>query len=249
MRVGITLSAMVVLVGATWAWAQRPSPWGGGYPGTSASVRHAVTVAHKTPPARAVAPRPGAAPVAGPQTSAPAARVAYHPGGAAAVPAAAPLSPPTASSAMVLGGYQGGQVVGSSEGAGCADGSCGASLGGCADGSCGAPCDTCGPCAPACCGCWGAGRYGHGWLCTTGDMPQHVPYQAEGRGYYYFRPYHVMHVFAQQEMATRWGADPRNPYDNRFFEKFYPLHEPEDTTVDSDDEVSAQWLLQQRQLR
>ena len=56
---------------------------------------------------------------------------------------------------------------------------------------------------------------------TTGDLVQHMPYCAAGKGYYYFRPYHVMHVFAQQEMVTRWGGDPRNPYDNTLFGRVY----------------------------
>ncbi len=56
---------------------------------------------------------------------------------------------------------------------------------------------------------------------STGDMPQHMPYFPTAHGYYYFRPYNVIHVLQQQEMARRWGLDPRNPYDNRFFEKIY----------------------------
>ena len=44
---------------------------------------------------------------------------------------------------------------------------------------------------------------------------------ADRHGYYYFRPYHVMHVYSQQELATRWGGDPRNPYDNTMFQRIY----------------------------
>jgi hypothetical protein len=58
-------------------------------------------------------------------------------------------------------------------------------------------------------------------LCTTGDMVQHMPFFGTTHGYYYFRPYHVMHVFSQQELATRWGGDPRNPYDNTMFHRIY----------------------------
>jgi hypothetical protein len=30
-----------------------------------------------------------------------------------------------------------------------------------------------------------------------------------------------MHVYSQQELATRWGDDPRNPYDNTLFQRIY----------------------------
>jgi hypothetical protein len=59
------------------------------------------------------------------------------------------------------------------------------------------------------------------WLRSTGDMPLHYPYFPHAHGYYYFRPYNVLHVLQQQEMVARWGQDPRNPYDNRFFERVY----------------------------
>jgi hypothetical protein len=48
-----------------------------------------------------------------------------------------------------------------------------------------------------------------------------MPFFGTTHGYYYFRPYHVMHVFSQQELATRWGGDARNPYDNSLFQKVY----------------------------
>ncbi|MGC3966114.1 MAG: hypothetical protein QM775_01705 [Pirellulales bacterium] len=48
-----------------------------------------------------------------------------------------------------------------------------------------------------------------------------MPHFGTTHGYYYFRPYHVMHVFSQQELATRWGGDPRNPYDNTMFQSVY----------------------------
>jgi hypothetical protein len=48
-----------------------------------------------------------------------------------------------------------------------------------------------------------------------------MPFFGTTHGYYYFRPYHVMHVFSQQELATRWGGDPRNPYDNTIFQRIY----------------------------
>jgi len=58
-------------------------------------------------------------------------------------------------------------------------------------------------------------------LHAPGDMVQHMPFFGTTHGYYYFRPYHVMHVFSQQELATRWGGDARNPYDNCMFQRIY----------------------------
>ena len=56
---------------------------------------------------------------------------------------------------------------------------------------------------------------------TTGDLVQHTPFFGTTHGYYYFRPYHVMHVFSQQELATRGGGGARNPYDNSMFTRLY----------------------------
>lgn len=68
-----------------------------------------------------------------------------------------------------------------------------------------------------------------GWYVTfwhsTGDMPQHLPYFPNAHGYYYFHPYNVIHINQQQEMVARWGLDPRNPLDNRFFERIYQEQE------------------------
>ena len=82
-------------------------------------------------------------------------------------------------------------------------------------GACGG--DACG-CAPACGGCCCLTNC---CLRSPGDMVQHMPHFGTTHGYYYFRPYHVMHVFSQQELATRWGGDPRNPYDNTMFQTVY----------------------------
>lgn len=86
----------------------------------------------------------------------------------------------------------------------------------------------CGGCAPSCglgcfrgCGCCLAGHTCCVPFKGTGDLVQHMPFFGTTHGYYYFRPYHVMHVFSQQELATRWGGDARNPYDNSMFEKVY----------------------------
>jgi hypothetical protein len=59
------------------------------------------------------------------------------------------------------------------------------------------------------------------FLFSPCDMHQHYPYWNKERGYYYFRPYHVAHVVMQQEKATTWGQDARNPYDNRFLDNIY----------------------------
>jgi hypothetical protein len=98
---------------------------------------------------------------------------------------------------------------------------------GCNDGAVSGGGDTCG-CAPSCglgclrgCGCCLAGHTCCVPFKTTGDLVQHMPFFGTTHGYYYFRPYHVMHVFSQQELATRWGGDARNPYDNTIFEKVY----------------------------
>jgi hypothetical protein len=40
-------------------------------------------------------------------------------------------------------------------------------------------------------------------------------------GYYYFYPYHPMHIISQQEFAGQFGMDPRNPYANDFFKVVY----------------------------
>lgn len=83
-------------------------------------------------------------------------------------------------------------------------------------------------CAPDCGGCCLFSHgcchclFGHGcFFRSPGDMVQHMPFFGTTHGYYYFRPYHVMHVFSQQELATRWGGDPRNPYDNTMFQRVY----------------------------
>ena len=100
---------------------------------------------------------------------------------------------------------------------------------------------TTGDCGSGGCGAGGCGNgqypYGptnrtallRGWYVpfwhSTGDMPQHNPYFPNAHGYYYFRPYNVVHVLQQQEMVGRWGLDPRNPMDNRFFERIYQEQE------------------------
>jgi len=101
---------------------------------------------------------------------------------------------------------------GSDYGGGGGGGECCGNGGTCGGDACGAGCGGC--CCLAgyrCCLC----------IRSTGDMTQHMPFFGTTHGYYYFRPYHVMHVFSQQELATRWGGDARNPYDNCLFQKVY----------------------------
>jgi hypothetical protein len=52
------------------------------------------------------------------------------------------------------------------------------------------------------------------WHSPT-QLTPHVPYIAEPKDYYYFRPYNWFHVQEHQQEAARYGTDPRNPYDNR----------------------------------
>jgi hypothetical protein len=59
------------------------------------------------------------------------------------------------------------------------------------------------------------------FLFSPCNMSQHMPFWNKERGYYYFRPYHVVHVLQQQEMAASWGGNPKDPYDNRFLDKIH----------------------------
>ena len=52
-------------------------------------------------------------------------------------------------------------------------------------------------------------------------MTLHLPYLAEPKTYYYFRPYNYNHIFMQQEQAMIMGLDPRMPYDNAIFKKVF----------------------------
>lgn len=56
---------------------------------------------------------------------------------------------------------------------------------------------------------------------STCDMPQHYPYFAEPKFYYYFRPYNWFHIPVQQDDVRAFGGDPRHPYDNRIFKSVY----------------------------
>jgi hypothetical protein len=50
------------------------------------------------------------------------------------------------------------------------------------------------------------------WWNNCNGRGQHYAYLPPLPGWYYYRPYSVGQLRAQQEIAQRWGADPRNPY-------------------------------------
>ena len=50
------------------------------------------------------------------------------------------------------------------------------------------------------------------WFDNCHDRGQHYPYLPPLPGWYYFRPYSVGQLRAQQEAVMQWGGDPRNPY-------------------------------------
>ncbi len=65
--------------------------------------------------------------------------------------------------------------------------------------------------------------YGRGYLCEDGTCTMHprYPYFPPLHGYYYFRPYHFLHVIEHQFAVDDWGGDPRNPYANTIFQRVY----------------------------
>jgi hypothetical protein len=50
------------------------------------------------------------------------------------------------------------------------------------------------------------------WFDRCHDRGQHYAYLPPLPGWYYFRPYSVGQLRAQQEAVMQWGGDPRNPY-------------------------------------
>ena len=133
-----------------------------------------------------------------------------------------------------IGGY-GAPASGYAGGGECCNngGHCGHCGIGCGIGCC---ClSTCCGCLGKCCCCLGD----HCMLRSTGDLVQHMPHFGTTHGYYYFRPYHVMHVFSQQELATRWGGDARNPYDNTMFQNIYQQMGVDAATVKARAEADA----------
>lgn len=78
-------------------------------------------------------------------------------------------------------------------------------------------------CCDPCCSCSSCSLR-HGLPCprqSRCDMPQHLPYMAAPKFYYYFRPYNVLHIPEQQDDVNAFGGDRRHPYDNRVFQKVY----------------------------
>ena len=55
-----------------------------------------------------------------------------------------------------------------------------------------------------------------------------MAYYPAMHGYYYFHPYHHSHIVTQQELASQWGMDPRNPYANDFFKAVYAEYKAQD---------------------
>ena len=48
-------------------------------------------------------------------------------------------------------------------------------------------------------------------------MEQHLTYLAQPKTYYYFRPYNMVHIQRQQQLALDLGQDSAAPYDNTIF--------------------------------
>ncbi len=61
---------------------------------------------------------------------------------------------------------------------------------------------------------------------NTCNMPQHLMYHPIQHGYYYFIPYNHKTVLQHKQAVTRYGGDPRNPYDNSLFQSIYEGLEP-----------------------
>jgi hypothetical protein len=50
------------------------------------------------------------------------------------------------------------------------------------------------------------------WWDRCHDRGQHYAYQPPLPGWYYFRPYSISQLRAQQQVVMQWGGDPRYPY-------------------------------------
>jgi hypothetical protein len=59
------------------------------------------------------------------------------------------------------------------------------------------------------------------WSCDPGDMHPWVPCWGECNANYYFRPYYWKHISIHQQIAARWGADPRSPYTSDVMQQIY----------------------------
>ena len=89
------------------------------------------------------------------------------------------------------------------------------------DGCCETECyESCG------CGtCCGVGCHRDEKCCCK--MPQHHAYYPAMHGYYYFRPYHPLHIEQHAQRVAGYGDDPRNPYANEIFARVYENYKAE----------------------
>jgi hypothetical protein len=71
------------------------------------------------------------------------------------------------------------------------------------------------------------------WWCSPCDLSHHLPYYPPAHGYYYFRPYNLANLRAQQEVVVSWGGDPRNPYSNEIFQRVYAELEAEGISLET----------------
>ncbi|MEX1039626.1 MAG: hypothetical protein WDZ51_03275 [Pirellulaceae bacterium] len=107
------------------------------------------------------------------------------------------------------------------------------------DTGCPSDCGECGNCG-ACGhggllhGCGGLGLHHGGYWAkhclpspwhAPGNMTPRYPYEAYPQTYYYFRPYNMLHIPQQQEIARGWVDDPGLPYSNGVFAKVYAEYE------------------------
>lgn len=87
----------------------------------------------------------------------------------------------------------------------------------CGDGCC---CDSCGWGAPGGPPFWDQ-RFYPSPCFSPGNMPLHIPYIAEPKNYYYFRPYNWFHIRDHQQEVMLYSGDPRHPYANEVFQQVY----------------------------
>ncbi len=64
------------------------------------------------------------------------------------------------------------------------------------------------------------------------DMFPHYSYFPEAHGYYYFRPYHFLHIEHHKTFVASFGEDPRAPYANTIFQQVYKDMEKEQSPSD-----------------
>ena len=107
---------------------------------------------------------------------------------------------------------------------------CNGCLSGCPLFGCWHLCNCCDPCTRK--------RLQAKYCGTPGDMYPESPYFPVNHGNYYFRPYTYAHIGIQQQIASRWGADPRAPYQSELFCHLYSEMGIPLPYADSDEEDS-----------